>query len=206
MTTTAQNQELRLKKGDVIFRQGDTGQEMFVISAGRVRLVLGSQGHEKELRVLGPGEFFGELSLLGDAPRSATAMAAEDSTLLPIARDVFAMMVQDDLEIVFRMMNIQGQRLRDTNLPVQELTHRLGQVRIAAHALQRVAGAALPATVEVAGLAAELGLSTSVVEGTAAELAAQGAGAVQNGRWVFQSREPVDKLIAAICGYADGNR
>src|SRR5512140_2141352 len=132
MATPAQRDELRVPKGTIIFRQGDPGHEMFVIAAGRVRLTIGAAGHEKEVAVLGPGAFFGELSLLSDEPRSATAEAMEDSTLLAIGRDVFAMMVQDDLDIVLRMMNIQGQRLSQTDQPIQELVQRLGRVRVAA--------------------------------------------------------------------------
>src|SRR5438876_11067174 len=113
MATPATRDELHVPKGTVIFRQGDAGHEMFVLAKGHVRLTLGSEGLEKDLTVLGPGDFFGELSLLSDAPRSATATAVEDSSLLVIGRDVYAMMMQDDLDIVFRMMNTQGRRLSD---------------------------------------------------------------------------------------------
>ena len=200
---TTNHDEVRVNKGDVIFRQGDPGKEMFVISSGRVSLSIGAGGHETELRQLGAGEFFGELSLLGDAPRSATAKAVEDSTLLPIARDVFAMLVQDDLDIVFRMMNIQGQRLRDTNLPVEELSLHLGRVRIAAHALRRLNAATLPHTIAIGDLSTELGLSPTVVEVTATDLAKGGAGTLRDGAWTFEGGEAVSKLIAGICRYAD---
>ena len=203
MTTMSMHDELHVKKGDVIFRQGDRGQEMFVISAGRVRLSLGVGGHDKELRVLGPSEFFGELSLLGDAPRSATATALEDCTLLPVARDVFAMLVQDDLDIVFRMMNIQGQRLRDTNQPVEELSRQLGRVRIAAYALRRVGDATLPHSVRVSELASELGLATEVVTPTVTDLVGRGAGTLHDGSWTFDGRPAVAQLVAALCRYAD---
>src|SRR5206468_11715402 len=125
---SAQRDELRVPKGTVIFRQGDPGHEMFVISEGQVRLPIGTGGLEKEVGWFGPGTFFGELSLLSEEPRSATATAAEDSTLLVIGRDVFKMMVQDDREIVFRMMNLQGQRLGRTNPPIQALTQRMVRV------------------------------------------------------------------------------
>ena len=206
MTTATQHDELRVAKGEMIFRQGDPGSEMFVISAGRVRLTIGTEGHEKDVALLGAGEFFGELSLLGDLPRSATAVAVEDSVLLVIARDAFAMMVQDDLDIVFRMMNIQGERLRRANQPIEELSQRLGRVRIAAHALRRVnAAVTFPFAFDVATLAGALGIKPSAVEATVADLAAQGAGVVQNGSWSFSSREPVNQLIAALCSYAEAN-
>ncbi len=207
MATPAQRDEFHLPKGSVIFRQGDPGHEMFVVAAGRVRLTIGTEGHEKEVALLGPGEFFGELSLLSDAPRSATAEALEDSTLLAIGRDVFAMMVQDDLDIVFRMMNIQGRRLSQTNQPIQDLTQRLGRVRIAAHCLQRGRGAnhqwELPVTIELTALAREVGLNPQAVAATVADLVQRGVGALHHNEWSIEGREQVDRLIDALCGYAD---
>ena len=108
-------------RGTIIFRQGEPGDDMFVLESGKVSLTLTSEGTQKQVAVLAPGDFFGELSLLSGAPRTATAEAIEDSTLLAIRRDVFALMMQDDLEIVFRMMNVLGARLRQTNLQLEEL-------------------------------------------------------------------------------------
>ena len=159
MTTEAPRDEYRLPKGAVIFRQGDPGNEMYVIAAGRVRLTIGTGGHEKEINVLGPGEFFGELSLLSNAPRSATATAVDDTVLLCIGRDVFSMLVQDDLDIVFRMFDIQGRRLSQTNVPLQELSQRLTRVRVAARALRQVLAGGdsrVPARLSVAALVAEV--------------------------------------------------
>jgi len=206
MAMAAQRDELRVPKGTVIFRQGDSGDEMFVISAGRVRLTLGGHGHEKEIAVLGAGDFFGELSLLSGMARTATAEAIEDSTLLTIGHDVFAMMVQDDLDIVFRMFNIQGQRLRQTNEPIQQLSQVLGQIRILAHCIKRLlaANSQWPFTVDVDGLAWELHSSAEAVHATLAELARHGVGAMENRRWTIQGREQLEKLIDALCHYAEG--
>ena len=199
--------ELRVGKGEVIFRQGDAGDEMFVVSAGRVRLTLGAEGHEKEVAVLGPGEFFGELSLLSDMPRSATATAVEDSTLLAIGRDVFAMMVQDDLDIVFRMMNIQGQRLSQTNQPIQDFVQRLGRIRIGAHCLQRfLRSEQLPASVSAAGLASELKVASEAVSATVAELVQRGIGVQQDDTWRVERREQLEALANWLGTSADVNR
>jgi len=202
---TAQHDEWRIPKGSVIFRQGDPGHEMFVISSGRVSLTIGAEGHQKEVAVLGPGEFFGELSLLSDEPRSATAQTVEDSTLLAIGRDVFAMLVQDDLDIVFRMMNIQGRRLSQTNQPIQQLTQRLDRIRIAAHCLRRLLSphSQLPATLDVIALGKELGLSPQAVEATVTDLVQRGVGTRRDQQWHVQSREEALKLLDQLCQYTD---
>src|SRR5947199_8583224 len=126
---SAQRDELRVPKGTVIFRQGDPGHEMFVISKGQVRLTIGTGGIEKEVGLFGPGTFFGELSLLSEEPRSATATDAEDSTLLVIGRDVFKMMVQDELDMVFRMMKIMDQRLVRSSQAILVLNQRMEGMR-----------------------------------------------------------------------------
>jgi CRP/FNR family transcriptional regulator, cyclic AMP receptor protein len=205
---TVQRDEFRVPKGAVIFRQGDEGHEMFVISAGRVRLTIGVEGHEKEVAVLGAGEFFGDLSLLSDAPRSATAEALEDSTLLAIGRDAFAMMVQDDLDIVFRMMNIQGQRLAHANEPIQDLTQRLDRVRIAAHCLKRLltTNGQGPFVVSVRELASTLGIGLEAVGATVADLAQRGIGILQGDGWSIEGQGQVDKLVEALCTYAGRGR
>jgi len=206
MAVSAQGDELHAPKGAVIFRQGDPGNEMFVISKGRIRLTIGTAGHEKEVAILGKGEFFGELSLLEGAPRSATAQAVEDSALLAIGRDVFAMMVQDDLDIVFRMLNIQGRRLTQTNQPIQELVQRLGRLRIVAHALRRMHAddARLPIALELKELNAHLALKPEAVRAVVAELVQIGAGSLEGDRWSIQTRAHVDILLDALCRYADG--
>jgi CRP/FNR family cyclic AMP-dependent transcriptional regulator len=206
MVTSAQREEIRVPRGSVIFRQGDPGHEMFVISQGRVRLMIGTAGHEKEVAIFGPGEFFGELSLLSDEPRSATAEVVEDATLLAIGRDVFAMMVQDDLDIVFRMMNVQGQRLSRTNEPIQDLMQRLGRVRIAAECLRRVWAPTTtwPVTLDVAEVSAATGLGPQTVTTIVTELAQQGIGSLQDGRWSIPDRAQASKLLDVLCQLAGG--
>ncbi len=200
---SAQQQERHFPKGQVIFRQGDLGDEMFVISRGRVRLTIGANGQEREIAVLGPREFFGELSLLSDIPRTATAEAAEDSTLLALGRDVFAMLVQDDLDVVFRMMHTQGERLSRADRPLQELTQQLGRVRVVAYAVRRACGSHAPAVrrINIDGLAEDTRLTLATVEATVGELVRQGIGSLQEHTWCLHDEEQVRALLDALCRY-----
>ena len=76
--------------GDVILRQGEPGQNMYIIASGRVRVTLSQGGApQRLLEILGPGEHFGDMALLGDNVRSATITAAVDSQLLELDRDRF---------------------------------------------------------------------------------------------------------------------
>jgi CRP-like cAMP-binding protein len=154
--------------------------------------------------VLGPGDFFGELALLRDAPRSATAEAVEDTTLLPISRDVFAMLVQDDLDTVFRMMRNLGDRLARTNIPLQILLMRLGRIRIGLCAVKRLLPADAPsAVIDVVALAQEAGMELRAATDAVEVWVEAGVGVYDEGRWQIDSAEQVIKLVDALCVLAE---
>jgi CRP/FNR family transcriptional regulator, cyclic AMP receptor protein len=197
-------EDLQVSKGSLIFRQGDAGDQMFLIGSGRVRLFLESEGEQKEVGLLGPGDFFGELSLLRDAPRSATAEAVEDTTLLPISRDVFGMLVQDDLDTVLRMMRNLGERLARTNVPIQTLLIRLRRVRIGLCALKRALHADAPsAVIEVAALAEEAGMGLSTATEAVDAWVEAGAGVCSDGLWKIDPARQLIKLVDALCELAE---
>jgi CRP-like cAMP-binding protein len=103
------------RKSDVIFEEGSTGSEMYLIHSGRVQLSVRQDGtQQKPLVVLGPGDFFGEMALVDDSPRSATASAATDNTeLIIIDRARFLFMVRQQPEFALSLMHTLCQRLRN---------------------------------------------------------------------------------------------
>ena len=202
--TPVQRHELHAPRGTVIFRQGDLGDSMFVIERGRVRIVFSFEGHAAEVAVLEPGAFFGELSLLGGAARTASAEVIEDADLLVIRRDTFVMMMQDDIDIVFRMLSDMGMRLARTDERFLALMLRVRRIRILGGCLRRIsAGGETPAVLDVERLAEELEVAPPEVHATLAELAAQGAGTLRDGQFVIQDREHVTRLTEALCRLAE---
>jgi len=111
----------RYKKSQVIFEQGSIGSEMYLIHSGKVLLsVRRNEAEESALVVLNPGDFFGEMALVDDSPRSATASAMEDNTeLIVIDRARFLFMVRQQPEFALSLMHTLCQRLRrmDKRLP-----------------------------------------------------------------------------------------
>ena len=80
--------EVRLPRGGTLFSEGDPGDRLYVVTSGKVKLGrTAGDGRETLLAVLGPGEMFGELSLFDPGPRTATATAVTDTTLLPRLAD-----------------------------------------------------------------------------------------------------------------------
>jgi CRP-like cAMP-binding protein len=76
------------RAGEVICREGDVGDELFIVLDGRLRVVVDCQSAPKEVASLGKGAFFGEMTVLGDARRNATVVAQTDCLLLCIGRQV----------------------------------------------------------------------------------------------------------------------
>jgi CRP/FNR family cyclic AMP-dependent transcriptional regulator len=105
----------RYRKSEVIFEEGTTGGEMYLIHSGRVLLSTGkNQAKQCPLIVLDPGDFFGEMALVDDSPRSATASAVEDDTeLIVMDRTRFLFMVRQQPEFALSLMHTLCQRLRD---------------------------------------------------------------------------------------------
>src|SRR4051794_8875498 len=100
-------------KGSVILFQGDPGDSLYIVRQGRVKVVLiGEDGREVILGILGVGEHFGELSLIDSQPRSAHVIAMEDSQLLVLRREDFRRRVHESPAVAWALMVELSRRLR----------------------------------------------------------------------------------------------
>ena len=109
------------KKGEVLFREGEAGREMYVVHQGRVTIAKKVGGVEKILASLGPGEFLGEMSILNGKPRSATATCAEDSKLLVIDAKTYEAMIRGNAEIAVRLIKKLAERLQEADEQIENL-------------------------------------------------------------------------------------
>ena len=101
-------------KDDVIVEENSRGDEMFLISSGRVVLTTAAPGRNVVLASLGPGEFFGEMSLVDAAPRIATAIADEDNTrLVSLDQQRFIYLVSQQPAFALTVMHELCQRIRN---------------------------------------------------------------------------------------------
>jgi CRP-like cAMP-binding protein len=98
--------------GSWIFREGEKGEEMYIIQAGSVEILRRYGPEEKRLAVLEEGDFFGEMGMLENRPRSASARVAADARLLPIDPSTFDQMLREYPEVAVRMLRALCQRLR----------------------------------------------------------------------------------------------
>jgi len=96
------------ESGEVIFAEGETGDALYLVLDGRVRI----DRDEQVIAELGERECFGEMSILDGAPRSATATAIEDTNLLKIARDDFQEILSEKPEIALGVIKVLSRRVQ----------------------------------------------------------------------------------------------
>lgn len=113
------------QSGEAIFEKGQPGAVLYFIFKGKVSIEVPSEGGAvRKLAELSEGAFFGELALLDDSPRSATARAAEDTVVLALARSELERMLQDRPFVaapVYRSLaKITGERLKSTIERIQK--------------------------------------------------------------------------------------
>lgn len=99
------------KAGDVIFKEGDEGEEFFIIKSGTVSIRLGN----RTLQTIGEGEVFGEMALIDSEPRSATVVAETDCVVVPVSEKQFLFMTSEAPYFGLNVMRVLVQRLRLAN-------------------------------------------------------------------------------------------
>src|SRR5205085_1192983 len=124
------------RKGHVLFREGEPGREMFVVQSGKVNILKKVRETEKILATLGAGEFFGEMAILNNKPRSAGAVMAEDGKLLVIDPKTFEAMIRGNVEIAVRLIKKLSDRLQEADEQIENLLLRDPNSRVVHHLLQ----------------------------------------------------------------------
>lgn len=113
--------ERRLRGGEMIFNQGDPGTEMYIIAQGHVNIHLpGENSRRVSLKDIAVGEYFGELALFDDKPRSASALATTDATLLELSRETLSTYLERRPRAAMAILRTMAERLRETNAMLSE--------------------------------------------------------------------------------------
>lgn len=99
--------------GEVIIKQGDSGNCMYVIQSGEVEVIRDNNGKEVRLAVRKEGDFFGEMALFSKEVRSATIRALGNTRILTVDRKNLLMSIQKDPSLAFRIIETLSKRIRD---------------------------------------------------------------------------------------------
>jgi CRP-like cAMP-binding protein len=105
--------------GTEIFREGESGEQMYIIQSGTVRISKEFDGKLHVLAELGKGEFFGEMAIVSRIERTATATAVTDTYLLTFDRQGFQSMIEKNAKIAMNVIDKLSRRLADANAQIQ---------------------------------------------------------------------------------------
>lgn len=108
------NLRKNLKKGEVIFHEGNPSDCAYIIGAGSIEILESTPGGQKVLGVLEDNEIFGEMGLIDGLPRSATARARKDSVVYILTPETFDNLIHKNPESLLPIMKILSSRLRET--------------------------------------------------------------------------------------------
>ncbi len=192
--------------GQTIFFQGDPGDALYIIESGQVRIyVHGEDGQEVSVVLYGPGDLFGELSLLDRQPRSATATAMEDTALLVMSADDFYRHLRSSHQLALNLMLALSTRLRETTEAVESLatldvTRRLIKKLLY---LARRQGTPTEDGIRIRGrltqqsLASLISTSRESTNRALRALTRKGLVDVRHGRIVLLKPQELERLIAA---------
>lgn len=118
----------------VLINEGEESEHVYVILSGQVKVFCSDEkGREITLNFMGPGEFFGELSVLGEMPRSASVMTTERTTLSLVSRDAFRAYLADNPTIAYKFLRLLAIRVRELtelakNLALNDVYGRVTRV------------------------------------------------------------------------------
>lgn len=113
--------ERPFKGGEMIFDQGDAGSAMYIVASGHVNIHLpGENSRRVSLKDVARGEYFGELALFDDKPRSASALATTDALLLELSRDTLSSYLERRPRAATAILRTMAERLRETNAMLSE--------------------------------------------------------------------------------------
>lgn len=191
------------RKGDAIFHKEDEGQSLFIVEEGSVRIYVPSlQGADLTLAVLGPGDFFGDLSLLDGQPRSAGADAMQDTHALILERSDFIELMSSRPEAALAVMSVVAKRLRETDemaadLAFLDVAGRLAKKLLelaASHGVQREDGTLVDVNITQEQLANMIGVTRESVNRNLGQFKDLGLIANQGRRIVLRNPEGLRAL------------
>lgn len=111
-----------LTRGATVMVAGDQTDSLYIILSGRLKVMMSdAEGKEVILSILGPGEFFGEMGLIDDSPRSASVVAIEPCELLAIAKRDFSKCLAENFEMAMAVMRGLVRRLREADRKIGSL-------------------------------------------------------------------------------------
>jgi CRP-like cAMP-binding protein len=117
------SEQMTFKAGDYVFRSGERADAVYMIVKGEVEFLVGAPEQPHRLIALGPGETFGEVSILADEDRTSSARAISDLTVIRLAGDCFFRLLKDNGTMALTVAKNLAKRLSRAAVATEELVH-----------------------------------------------------------------------------------
>ena len=196
-------QTREFRKEQAIFHRDDPGSTLYIIRNGSVRIgVPAEESQSMTLAHLGPGDFFGEMSLLDEKPRSATATAVVATETLALERDDFLEFLRWYPEAAIRIFGVLTQRIRDLNFHLESVIFHNAPARLAdvllnlmrTHGTEGPDGWAIPLALSASELAGMAGVSVGDVRKLLRGFRTSGILSGKNRRYVIHKPEALREV------------
>ena len=193
-------------KGSGIFSQGDVGDALYGVASGRVRIsASAADGREVFLNIMEPGDTFGEIAVMDGLPRTANAIALDDSTLIAIQRKDFLPFLEREPQLAIHLLKLLCERLRWTSDLVEESAFLPGPARLAKRLLilaslhgRAERGGHLELRISQRELAHFLGISRQIVNQHLSDWRRQGWVDLGRTQIVIRNTEALRAMIAEM--------
>lgn len=196
--------EKKLNPGEILFEEGDKGEVMYLIREGKIKITKGKGEDEKVLAVLKEGDFFGEMAIIESAPRSASAIAATNVSLLVIDKETFRSKIKENPLIEY-VLETLSRRLRAADEQMRLLTIKSEERRVVAYIITKAkeAGKKVEGGIEISSfsygnLAHITGIDESKIKGYLDNLAKATLVKVQDDKIVIRGVEDLDDYLRYI--------
>jgi CRP/FNR family cyclic AMP-dependent transcriptional regulator len=189
-----------LSEGTTVFRQGEPGGSVYVIRAGKVRVLKETQGRRRVVTTLGPGDFFGEMAVVTGRPRSATVEVVEDADLIKVPASKLQEMVAGTGEVAIRLIRHLAERLEHANRFIDVLLEDdvTARVILAIREMIQEAEGSVAPDITDADLALQLGVSKSEVRVALRRLTRVGVLDVQSGFVLVKDQDRLEEFLQFI--------
>lgn len=193
------------RHGETIFLQGDPGQTLYLIKSGKVRIyVQDDDGQETSVILYGPGDIFGELALIDGMPRSASAVALEDTVVYLLSRERFREQIQRTPQLAWNLLRALSVRLRYSTEEVGSLAFQDVPARLARkllelaerHSVATEDGVCIDALLTQSDLASFVGATRESINKTLSVFKRQGLIKISDGRLIICNREALRGLCS----------
>jgi CRP-like cAMP-binding protein len=187
--------------GEVVFSEGDSGDQMFIIQEGRVKISKSIGGREHVLSTMGKGDFFGEMAIVNNVSRTATVTALTNVHLLAFNREGFLSMINKNAKIALNIIDKLCRRLQNMNVQIQQLVKRDSRGLIASslnYAFQgaEAQGGSLYLDRATQEIAYNLQLPMDTVRGEIEQFATQGVVSINGNQITLSDAAKLEKLSA----------